>query len=219
VSTFFDDAAAGRLPAVAYVDPQFLGEEQGLSNDDHPHADIRNGEVLLDSIYRAVTTGPNWRKTVLVINFDEWGGFFDHVPPPPGAVTDAERALGYTDGLRGFRVPCLVISPWSQMGRVPHAVFDHTSILRMIEWRFDLAPLSARDAAARNLARVLDFERPRFEAPQPNVPAGPFGGACPVVSAAPAATAKLTASRTADSADPWAGLSSMARASGFPMPN
>jgi hypothetical protein len=168
----------GQPASRAYIDPRFVGEDQGVSNDDHPHADIRNGEVFLDSIYRAVTTGPAWRKTVLVINFDEWGGFFDHVPPPPGDVTEAERALGYTDGLRGFRVPCLVISPWSQHGRVPHAVYDHTSILKMIEWRFGLQPLSVRDAAARNLARVLDFDRPRFEVPLPTVPAGPFGGAC-----------------------------------------
>ena len=83
---------------------------------------------------------------MLVINYDEWGGFFDHVPPPPGPVTEAERTLGYTDGLRGFRVPCLGVSPWSQHGRVPHAVYDHTSILKMIEWRFGLRPLSVRDA-------------------------------------------------------------------------
>src|ERR1700730_4097221 len=108
VKTFFADAAAGNLPAVAYIDPRFIGEDQGVSNDDHPHADIRNGEVFLDSIYRAVTAGPGWHKTVLVINYDEWGGFYDHVPPPPGPVTEAERGLGYSDGLRGFRVPCLV---------------------------------------------------------------------------------------------------------------
>jgi phospholipase C len=220
VSTFFADAAAGTLPSVAYIDPRFVGEAQGLSNDDHPHADIRNGEVLLNSIYRAVTSGPAWDKTVLVINYDEWGGFFDHVPPPAGAVTDAERALGYTDGLRGFRVPCLVISPWSQHDRVPHAVYDHTSILKMIEWRFGLQPLSVRDAAAHNLARVPDFDRPRLTVPQPDVPVGPFGGACPPAPVSPsttAATAALLPSlETSD--DPWSTLESMARGFGFTLP-
>jgi phospholipase C len=220
VKTFFGDAAAGNLPAVAYIDPSFIGENQGVSNVDHPQADIRNGEVFLDSIYRAVTTGPAWHRTVLVINYDEWGGFFDHVPPPPGPVTDAERILGYTDGLRGFRVPCLVVSPWSQHGRVPHAVYDHTSILKMIEWRFGLQPLSVRDAAARNLANVLDFDRPRFEVPQPDVQAGPFGGACPPSpppSSSPAVASAVLG--TASSDELWPALLAMARDAGFPSPN
>jgi phospholipase C len=191
VATFFADAAAGTLPAVSYVDPGFAGEATGTSNDDHPWNDIRNGQVFLDSIYRAITTGPDWRNTVFVINYDEWGGFFDHVPPPAGAVTPREQALGYTDGLRGFRVPCLVISPWSQHGKVPSTVFDHTSVLKMIEWRFGLQPLSVRDAQANNLATVLDFQRPRYEAPQPNVPPGPYGSACP--PATPSATAQPAA--------------------------
>jgi phospholipase C len=179
VQQFLADAAAGSLPQVAYVDPAFNGELAGTSDDDHPHGDIRAGEAFLDRVFRAVTTGPAWSKTVLIINFDEWGGFFDHVPPPAGPTTAAERALGYTDGLRGFRVPCVVVSPWSQHGRVSHTLFDHTSVLKLIEWRFGLEPLTERDATANNLATVLDFDQPRLEVEQPDVPAGPFGGPCP----------------------------------------
>ncbi|MBO0885363.1 MAG: alkaline phosphatase family protein, partial [Mycobacterium sp.] len=178
ISQFFSAAAAGTLPSVSFVDPGFLRERIGTSNDDHPHVDIRDGEVFLNSVYTAVTSSPNWSSTVLVINFDEWGGFFEHVPPPPGPITAPEQSLGYTDGLRGFRVPCVVISPWSQRRDAPHTVFDHTSVLNMIEWRFGLEPLSVRDAAAENLVQVLDFEHPRLDVPRPVVPPGPHGSAC-----------------------------------------
>ena len=82
------DAAAGTLPNVSYVDPRFIGEDDGTSADDHPLADIRAGDAFLSQVFHAVATGPGWDKTVLVINYDEWGGFFDHVAPraasPPG---------------------------------------------------------------------------------------------------------------------------------------
>src|SRR5882724_7473965 len=80
-SQFVDDCASGDLPEVAFVDPPFFDENAGTSSDDHPHGDIRAGESWLDQTYRAVTTGRDWKHTVLVINFDEWGGFFEHVPP------------------------------------------------------------------------------------------------------------------------------------------
>src|SRR5690348_15378482 len=165
LDTFFADAASGRLPAVSYVEPAlFLEVADGLSNDYHPHGDIRNGEAFLNRIYRAVTTSPAWARTVLVFTFDEWGGFFDHVPP--GTAPDTKP--GVTD-LRGFRIPTLVISPLAARGTVAHGVYDHTSILKMIEWRFGLAPLTPRDAAANNLADVLAFGAPTLDAPQWNV--------------------------------------------------
>ena len=91
---------------MSYIDPPFLGEEAGTSGDDHPHADIRNGEAFMDRVYRAVTTGPAWSRTALVINYDEWGGFFDHVPPPTRPAAAADAAAGNADGRLGFRVPC-----------------------------------------------------------------------------------------------------------------
>ena len=159
---FLSDAALGTLPSVAYVDPPFLGEQgDGTSFDDHPHGDIRNGDAFLNTVYRAVTTSPNWNRTVLVITFDEWGGFFDHVPPP--SAPDTNPAL---TGLRGFRVPCLVVSPLAYRSTVSHGVYDHTSILKMIEWRYGLPSLTPRDAAANNLADVLNLGAP----PQPSAP-------------------------------------------------
>ncbi len=174
---FFADCAAGTLPHVSFVDPSFLLESEGLSNDDHPHADIRNGEVFLNMVYNAVTSSPNWPNTVLVINFDEWGGFFDHVAPSIAPIPAADAALG-SDGRRGFRVPALVSSPWSPRGAVAHGLYDHTSVLKMIEWRWHLRPLTIRDQTANNLAEVLDFEQPNLEVPHFAVPPGPFGSLC-----------------------------------------
>jgi phospholipase C len=180
VARFIDDCAAGTLPNVAFVDPKFLGEGSGTSEDDHPHADIRNGEVFLNQIYQAITSSPNWKHTVLIITFDEWGGFFDHVAPPLASIPAASAAAGDTDGRLGFRVPCIVISPMAKRATINHEQFDHTSILRMIEWRWSLPGLSSRDVSATNLADVLDFTAaPNLAAPQFNVPAGPFGGTCP----------------------------------------
>jgi phospholipase C len=177
-SQFLADAAAGTLPNVAFIDPRFEDEGSGTSQDDHPHADIRNGEVFLNQIYDAVRNSPNWSKTVFIINFDEWGGFFDHVPPPLSPIPTASAAAGDTDGRLGFRVPCVVISPYARRNFVAHGQYDHTSILKMIEWRFGLPPLTIRDQTANNLAEVLNFAAPDPTAPAFSVPSGPFGTPC-----------------------------------------
>jgi len=177
ISEFFADCAAGTLPPVSFVEPRFLGESQGLSGDDHPHGDIRNGEAYLNSVYEAVTSSPNWGNTALVINFDEWGGFFDHVAPMRAPIPPADAALG-SDGLRGFRTPALLISPWARRNTVNHNVYDHTSILKMIEWRWNLRPLTVRDSTANNIAEALDFSRANYVAPVFDVPPGPFGSIC-----------------------------------------
>jgi phospholipase C len=151
---FLRDTKTGTLPAVSFLDPRFLGDgAAGTSGDDHPLADIRVGQHFLNTVYDAVVSGPNWEHTVLVINYDEWGGFFDHVPPT--TAPDPRPDLG--TGLRGFRVPCLVISPRAPRQAIAHGTYDHTSVLKMIEWRFALEPLTVRDADANNLAEVLDF--------------------------------------------------------------
>ena len=217
-------AALGTLPAVSYVDPN-LGLEaiDGLANDDHPHGDIRNGEAFMNLVYQTVTTSPNWHRTVLVITFDEWGGFFDHVAPT--TAPDTNPAL---TGRRGFRVPCLVFSPLAQRGVVAKGLYDHTSILKLIEWRWGLAPLTPRDAAANNLAEVLDYAHPPApQAPQWNVnfqlalpcaltgtqPLGPGSNAA-AAGVAPAAVS--AASNTAESQE-WEGLRQVAVRHGWPV--
>src|SRR5262249_46417755 len=140
IDEFFAACQAGTLPHVAFVDPQFISEDAGTSNDDHPFADIRDGQAFLNSVYNAVATSPAWPETILVVNYDEWGGFFDHVPPVAAPIPRASRRAGDTDGRRGFRVPSLIISPWSPRGVVGHGLFDHISVLRMIESRVGVAP-------------------------------------------------------------------------------
>jgi phospholipase C len=178
IEQFFVDAAIGRLPHVSFVEPRFLGEQAGVSNDDHPFADIRNGQRFMDQVYRAVTQSPNWPNTVFVINYDEWGGFFDHVRPPIKPVPTADPLRGDNDGVLGFRTPCFVMSPLARRGHVSHLEMDHTSILKMIEWRWNLPPLSVRDETANNMAAVLNFAAPNLRAKQFSVPTGPFGQQC-----------------------------------------
>ena len=178
---FLDDCADGTLPHVSYVDPRFLQEPTGTTNDDHPHGDIRDGEVFMNTVYTAVTTSPQWKHTVLVFNFDEWGGFFEHVPPPLAPIPPASAAAGDLDGRLGFRLPSVVVSPFAPRGVVSHTPFDHTSILRLIEWRWHLEPLTVRDATANNLATALDFERPDRSAPLYAIPPGPYGIPCPLI--------------------------------------
>ena len=92
-ATFFKQCKTGKLPAFSYIDPNWTFHDEGPSsgnegNDDHPHADIRAGEYFMSQIYNAVTQSPAWPRTLLIFTFDEWGGFYDHVPPP--AAPDVE---------------------------------------------------------------------------------------------------------------------------------
>jgi phospholipase C len=165
-SDFLADAAAGTLPSVSFLDPRFTILDDGGGNDDHPHADLRAGEAFLGQVYRAITAGPGWKNTVMVINRDEWGGFFDTVPPPRViAANNVDTDLVNGNALLGCRVPVVVVSPLSQGSnpatpRINSLLYDHTSVLKMIEWRHNLPPLTPRDASSQveNLALALNFE-------------------------------------------------------------
>lgn len=177
-ATFFKQCKTGKLPAFSYVDPNWTFHDSGPSsgsegNDDHPHADIRAGESFLSQIYNAVTSSPAWPRTLLIITFDEWGGFFDHVSPPAAKDVKPEYEQ------RGFRIPALLISPFARRGRVAHGTYDHTSVLKLLEWRFGLEPLSQRDAEAANLAAALDFSHRNLKAPKIQVPKLAVGAPCP----------------------------------------
>jgi phospholipase C len=106
----------------------------------------------------------------LFINYDEWGGFFDHVPPEIAPDNNPAFAL------RGFRTPAMMIAPWASKKAVSSTVYDHTAILKMIEWRWGLPSLTARDASANNITEELDFNnKPRKNAPKYDVQNGFFG--------------------------------------------
>ncbi|MET0625325.1 MAG: alkaline phosphatase family protein [Pyrinomonadaceae bacterium] len=131
--SFLDDAASGNLPAVSWIDPNyvdvgFIGPSG--SNDDHPPSDVLAGQELVLKLYNAVVNGPRWEKTMLVIVYDEHGGFYDHVPTQ-AAADDNPNFRTY-----GVRVPAIVVSPWVERGKVSSTVFDHTSLIKTILLRF-----------------------------------------------------------------------------------
>lgn len=181
---FAEDVADGQLPAVSFIDPMF-STGNGRGNDDHPHSDLRMGEIFLREVVTTLANGPNWENTVLVINRDEWGGFFDHVAPPRViAPNSVDKDLVDGKALLGCRVPTLVVSPFARGNpakpRIDSLLHDHTSVLKLIEWRWGLDPLTARDASdeVANLALALDFQQPDASVPHLPVIAKPPLGPC-----------------------------------------
>ena len=169
-TSFTEACEKHTLPNVCYVDPAFDNEATGTSGDDHPLADIRLGERFIADAYHALADNGYLDDTVFIVTFDEWGGFYDHVPPPqviddtnPADVMHAGDSKKPTDGRLypdykqlGFRVPALVITNLAKPHRVVHdGPFEHCSSLALIESTFGLKPLTARDKNARNLKEVL----------------------------------------------------------------
>jgi len=211
-SDFLEHATRGTLPAVSFVDPNFTVLDDGTGNDDHPHADIRNGDAFLARIFHALAGSPAWQNTVLIINFDEWGGFFEHVAPPRVAKpNDVDKDQVNNQVLLGFRLPTIIASPFTRNSGtnplVSSVVFDHTSVLKLIEWRCGLQPLTARDASAQigNLAVAMNFASPDARVPAlpspgtffapPCFGGGIFTGAAPIrrtPESLPAATPPAT---------------------------
>jgi phospholipase C len=138
---FLQAIDAGQLPAVAFYKP--IGEL-----NEHPgYADVMAGEQHIARLLARIEQSPQWKDTVVIVTYDENGGFWDHVAPP---VKDRWGP--------GTRVPALVISPFAKRGFVDHTEYDTTSILKLIETRFGLAPLGERDAAANDLSNALELK-------------------------------------------------------------
>jgi phospholipase C len=173
IDHFFKDAADGNLPGFSIVEPNF-----GDSSEENPQ-NIASGEAFAAEVIDAVMTGPKWGSTLLIWNYDEHGGYYDHVPPPaavaPGDVGPDTIPPGWPfiprmksyDGFGryGFRVPCAIVSPWARPDYVSHNVFDHTSILKLVETKWNLPALTRRDANANNMLDMLDFSRAAFAKP------------------------------------------------------
>ena len=137
VDDFFEAAHDGTLPNVTFVDPGFT---EDMRTDDHPMGDTRAGQRYIAAIFNALVRSPQWNRTAFVVTYDEWGGFFDHVSPPTLPDDRASPIDAKNFGQAGFRVPTILASPYARPGFVDHRVYDHTSILRFIEWRFLGAP-------------------------------------------------------------------------------
>jgi len=159
-------AAAGTLPAFTFLEPSW----PSTGNSQHPNYDVALGEQLIHDTYEALRTGPGWPQTLFVLTYDEHGGCYDHVPPPWGATPPDSSAgeFGFGFDRFGVRVPTLLISPRIAPGtvyRVPDGStpLDHTSVLKTIEQRWGIPPLTARDAAAPGLGDVIALTAPRTD--------------------------------------------------------
>jgi phospholipase C len=148
-ASFLEDAAGGRLPSIAWIDPNFSNfNELGVPpNDDHAPADIRDGQELVLAVYDALATSPQWERSLLVVVYDEHGGFFDHVPPPEAPDEDPNMFGRY-----GVRVPAIIVSPRVERRSVSKTLFDHTSIIKTILLRFCADALQHEQPRRRPLA-------------------------------------------------------------------
>jgi phospholipase C len=168
VDDFVADAARGALPAVSIVDPDFRAD-----SEENPQ-DVRLGESFAGRVINAAMHGADWIGTFLVWCYDEHGGYYDHVPPPEAPTPDdrgpdAPGPFGFDR--YGFRVPAVIVSPFAKQDYVSHVVRDHTSLLKLIERKWNLPPLTMRDAAADDLLDAVDFTAPpAFVKPPPLAP-------------------------------------------------
>lgn len=166
------------LASVVFIDPG-----SGSSHlDEHPDNDIQPGAAYVKSIIDALMASPAWHDSVFILAYDEGGGLYDHVPPFTVVAPDAtppNLQPGDLSGdftLSGFRVPLVVISPWVKPHFVSHTNRELTSILKLIETRFGLPPLTARDAAADDMTEFFDFVDPPALLTPPPLPAQPTDG-------------------------------------------
>jgi phospholipase C len=191
IREFWQAARAGKLPAVSIVDPDF-----GRCSEENPQ-NIQAGEGFAAKVINAVMNGKGWSKTLLIWLYDEHGGYYDHVAPPPAADPDdvpgqnpmQRFLLGWLLGLTsygklieaadagptaydrlGFRVPAVIVSPYARPGHVTSTVYDHTSILKLIERKWNLPPLTRRDAEANDPLDALDLQNPPHFLTPPALP-------------------------------------------------
>ncbi len=158
IDQFFTDAAAGKLPSVVYLDPPFSNA------DDHPPHHPILGQQFIASVYNALAQSPQWERCLLLVTYDEHGGFFDHVAPP--TIADDYAAQGF--GQLGIRVPAIAAGPYVKQGYVSSVVRNHASALREIQNRFGTERLSMRTDASPDLSELIDQDRlARGEASQP----------------------------------------------------
>jgi phospholipase C len=187
---FFRDCARGTLPSVSFVDPEvgavslvgkmlaslpvvgsILGALGTLGGDEEAPQDMFYGEVWAHRVVEAVLSSPTWLRTLLIYTYDEHGGYYDHVPPPPAIPPDSippQLTAGDVPGgydIYGPRVPAIVASPYAKPHVVTDVVHDHTSVLATIEAKWNLPALTYRDANAATVMDFLDISQAAFATP------------------------------------------------------
>jgi phospholipase C len=143
-TNFYSDVKNGTLPSVSFIKPL------GVNNEHPGYADLIDGQNHVANLVKAIQDSPYWKNTAIIITYDEYGGHWDHVAPP-------KTVDGWGPG---SRVPAIIISPYARRHFVDHTQNETVSILKFIETRYNLAPLTSRDAAAGNLLTSFDFSQP-----------------------------------------------------------
>lgn len=174
---FFDDVQnepPDEFPQVIFVEPTYTDAPHvGAGRDDHAPSAVDGGQQFLFEVYRAITLEPDiWKSTVMIVTYDEHGGFFDHVSPPPIA-TEPPPGANYLRGFAtlGIRVPALIVSPLVTAGSVFNGTLDHTSILKLIAQKFDRGQSYSPIVDARPVVSVWDVLN--RAAPRTDIPSAP----------------------------------------------
>jgi phospholipase C len=159
VDDFFSDAANGQLPSFSLVEPDYDTQSQ-----ENPQ-NMAVGEAFLAQVIEALGSSPQWKSSLLVFTYDEHGGYYDHVPPPVALAPDAivpvvQPGESTFDSFEryGFRVPGMIVSPYSKRNYVGHQVYDHTSVLALLERKWNLPAMTYRDANANDLTDMIDLD-------------------------------------------------------------
>jgi len=173
LSQYFTDLQNGTLPAVALID---AGRDSGT--DEHPNNNVQVGAQQAQKVINALMSSSSWSSSVFLLTWDEAGGTYDHVPPlttvNPDGIAPNPAPFPYIKSTfndnftyTGFRVPLIVVSPFAKKGYISHAPADYTAILKLIETRFGLGHLTARDAAQPDMSDFFDFSAPNATPPTP----------------------------------------------------
>jgi phospholipase C len=194
VSQFMTDLSNGTLPAVALIEPGFNSgrDEHPGVDDTAPSGSVQVGAQYVSTLINALMQSSSWKDSAFILTFDEFGGFYDHVPPQPAASPDGIKPsdlkpndycvppqTGVTCDFTytGYRVPLIVISPFAKKNYVSHTVADYTAWLKFVEKRFSLPNLTQRDATQMDMTEFFDFTNPPWTTP-PTPPAQPTNGPC-----------------------------------------
>jgi phospholipase C len=190
---YFTDLQNGTLPQVALIEPSSPAglDEHGSDSDQYP-INIQLGARYVESLINALMTSSSWKDSAFILTYDEAGGLYDHVPAQTTVNPDGIKPVDLmpndicTKGVvgpncnftyTGYRVPIIVVSPYSKKHHVDHKVSDHTAILKLIETRFGLPPLTKRDNVQPDMTQFFDFNNPPWMIP-PNPPAQKVNGPC-----------------------------------------
>ena len=164
---FYQDIEKGELAAYSFIEPRYMNFHEWKANDQHPPHDVRLGEYLIAEVYDTLRNSPFWEKSLLVVLYDEHGGFYDHVPPPgPVPSPDGKKSTHppFDFTRLGVRVPAILVSPYIEKGQVDSTIYEHSSVPATLRTLFNLPEaLTARDKAANTFEKNLSRSTPRTD--------------------------------------------------------